>query len=338
MTVRHEDPLVSIITPVYNGESYLQECLESVLSQTYSRIEHIIVDNFSTDRTGEIVEKYRAKDGRIRVCRNEALLPIIANHNKAFRLISPDSKYCKVVSADDWLYPECIERMVELAEAHPSVGIVGSYQLSGGSDKWYVRNSGLPYSTTVIPGREICRSQLLGTLSVFGTPTSTLYRSDLVRGTDAFYPNATAEADTSACFEHLKHTDYGFVHQVLSYERLHRVRQTTESLELNAYVPAAIADCMVYGPSYMTRSELDERVQELLKIYYKYLAVSALKLRDARFWEYHKKRLHELGFPLDRIRLSKGVSLKLLSLLTSPKETIELFGRRMRSRVGAGAV
>ncbi len=67
---------------------------------------------------------------------NDSLLDIIANHNRAFCLSSPSSRYCKIVSADDWLFPECLERMVELAEAHPSVGIVGSYQLSGGGKSW----------------------------------------------------------------------------------------------------------------------------------------------------------------------------------------------------------
>src|ERR1700730_8463005 len=191
-TSRH--PLVSIVTPVYNGEPYLRECIESVLAQTYDNWEYIVVDNCSQDATPQILEEFAARDKRIRVFRNDTLLPIIANHNKAFGLISADSRYCKVVSADDWLLPECVARMVELAEKHPSVGIVGAYQLSGGSDRWYVRNHGLAYSKTVIPGREICRLQLLGKLSVFGNPTSDLYRADPVRSSAAFFPNDTAEA------------------------------------------------------------------------------------------------------------------------------------------------
>ncbi len=135
-------PLVSIVTPVYNGETYLTECIESVLSQTYQNWEYIILNNNSRDRTLEIAEEYRRRDSRIRIYSNDTLLPIIANHNKAFSLISAESKYCKVVSADDWLFPECLQRMVGLAEENPSVGIVGAYQLSGGEGIWYVRNSG----------------------------------------------------------------------------------------------------------------------------------------------------------------------------------------------------
>src|SRR3970040_1020431 len=101
-------PLVSVLTPVYNGAPYLRECIESVLSQTYSNWEYTIVNNCSTDQTLTIAEEYARKDTRIRVCSNAVLLDVISNHNRAFRLVSPDSKYCKVVSGDDWLFPECL--------------------------------------------------------------------------------------------------------------------------------------------------------------------------------------------------------------------------------------
>src|SRR5215471_7959294 len=110
MSLRDE-PLVSVVTPVYNGAAYLRECIESVLAQTYSNFEYIVVNNCSTDETLPIAEEYARKDKRIRVYSNDELLPIIANHNRTFRLISPQSKYCKQVSADDWIFPECLGRM-----------------------------------------------------------------------------------------------------------------------------------------------------------------------------------------------------------------------------------
>jgi glycosyltransferase involved in cell wall biosynthesis len=329
MSAQH-DPLVSVVTPVYNGEAYLRECIESVLSQTYSNLEYIIVNNCSRDRTLDIAEEYRLKDCRIRVYSNDTLLPIIDNHNRAFGLISPDSKYCKVVSADDWIFPECLDRMVTLAEEHPSVGIVGSYQLSGGEDIWYLRNDGLSYWRNVVPGRDLCRAHLLGMLKVLGNPTSTMYRSDLVRDTDRFYPNPTAEADTSACVKHLRHADFGFVHQVLSYERIHRERVTTASLETNAYVSAAISDCQAYGDWYLTKEERNARINELLGQYYAYLSASAFKLKGKTFWDHHVKRLHDLGFDLDVRRLSVGVARKLFDLLLNPKETVQMLLGRIR--------
>src|SRR2546422_5043747 len=124
-------PLVSVVTPVYNGEKYLAECIESVLAQTYQSWEYIIINNCSTDRSLEIAQSYAEKDARIRIHNNQEFVGREANENIAFRQITPESKYCKMVHADDWLFPECLMKMVELAEANPSVGIVGAYGLHG---------------------------------------------------------------------------------------------------------------------------------------------------------------------------------------------------------------
>ncbi len=174
-------PLVSVVTPVYNLAPFIGQCIESVWAQTYTNWEYTIVDNCSTDGTRAIAEKYALQDKRIKVHANETFLDIIANHNKAFGLISPVSKYCKQVSGDDWILPQCLERMVEIAEKNASVGIVGSYQVSGGGDLWCLRTYGLPYGVSAFSGREIGRLQLLGKLDVLGNPTSNFYRSDIVR-------------------------------------------------------------------------------------------------------------------------------------------------------------
>src|SRR5438045_9676799 len=112
MTATVVPPLVTVVTPVYNGAEYLQECIESVLAQTYTRWSYVIVDNASTDQTREIANAYAARDPRIRVLRNERFVRAIENYNIAFRQVAVDAAYCKVVAADDWLFPECLERMV----------------------------------------------------------------------------------------------------------------------------------------------------------------------------------------------------------------------------------
>jgi glycosyltransferase involved in cell wall biosynthesis len=320
----HDEPLVSIVTPVYNAAAYLKECLASVLAQTYSNWEYIIVNNCSTDDTLLIAEEYASNDRRIRVYSNDSLLDIIANHNRAFRLISSHSKYCKQVSADDWLFPECLARMVEVAEANPSVGIVGSYQLSGGGPdgrKWQVKWAELPYPSTVTPGRAACRSHLLGGPYVFGTPTSTLYRSDLVRAQKTFFPNSTANADTSACYKCLQQSDFGFVHQVLSFERIHGEAASAECRSLNSYHSSRLSDLVEYGPIYLSPQELGERKDESVASYYEFLGISVFHFRDKAFWDYHKRRLNECGYLFSRLRLTRAVVAKGLDLLLNPKRT-----------------
>jgi cellulose synthase/poly-beta-1,6-N-acetylglucosamine synthase-like glycosyltransferase len=91
------EPLVSIITPVYNGEKFIPECLESIRTQTYSNFEHIIVNNCSTDRTLEIAQDYASRDSRVRIHNNNEFVTALENHNIALKLISPESKYIKIV-------------------------------------------------------------------------------------------------------------------------------------------------------------------------------------------------------------------------------------------------
>jgi glycosyltransferase involved in cell wall biosynthesis len=183
MNPANSQPRVSIVTPMYNGVEYLEECIGSILGQTYQNWDYAIVDNCSTDGSMEIARRYAAKDSRIRVYENPRFLPAIANHNAALRQSSPISKYCKVVFADDWIFPECLEKMVAVAEEHPTAGIVGAYCLEGRQ----VICTGLPYSSQLVSGREICRRHLLENLYLFGSANTLLYRADLVRSNDPFF-------------------------------------------------------------------------------------------------------------------------------------------------------
>ncbi|MGA2515996.1 MAG: glycosyltransferase family 2 protein [Thermodesulfobacteriota bacterium] len=323
--IPESQPLVSVITPVYNMGQFLPECIESILMQTYKNFEYIIVNNCSTDNTLEIASAYAKKDSRVRVHTNNRFVGVIENHNIAFSLISPGAKYCKVVSADDFIFPDFIMRTVEVAEENPSVGIVGSYQLSGSIVKW----QGFPYPKAVLPGREICRRIFLGGDPTFGfgTPTSLLYRADLVRKSDEFYPNPSPHADTSACFKCLQESDFGFVYQVLSYERIHGETQSSKSADINRYAPAYLNDIIQYGPFYLTKQEFERKLKEDLNGYHGFLAVNMIRFRGKEFWDYHKGRLEELGHPVNFFELLRALVIKALRELLNPEQAIRKFRR-----------
>ena len=285
-------PLVWVVTPVYNGEPYLRECIESVLAQTYERWEYTILDNCSTDRTAEIVGEYVANDARIRLRQNTQFLPMIANGNAALRLIAAEAKYCKVVHADDALFPECLERMTDLAERHPSVAVVTSYALWGDE----VRHLGVPYPIEVVDGREICRSTLLGKSYVFGSPTSLLLRAAGVRVRDAFYNEQNLHADTEVCFELLADADLGFVHQILTRTRVHPDAMTTGSVKINTFHDAWLAMHIGYGPLYLDAREYRAILVKRLWRYAVFLAKAVVKarFRDPRFRRHHRAALGRL--------------------------------------------
>ncbi len=319
-------PLVSIVTPVYNGEKYLSECIESVLDQHYSNWEYIIVNNFSIDSTFDIASTYAKKDARIRIINNTKFVDVIENHNIAFKAISHESKYCKVVSADDWIYPECIERLVEVAEKYPSVGIVGCYIISNMG----VFAIDLPLNTTFFTGQEVCRKQLLG-VPIFKAPSSLLYRAEMIRGTEPYFVGSAPNADLDAFFRDLQYNDYGCVHQILSFERVHKEAITWGLVKFNSFLVDRLEFLVRYGPIYLSKQEYEKRMILLLNEYYEYLAERKVSFVNSQFWDYQKRRLSELGYQIDNIRLAKAVFHKIMDLLFNPKRSIEKIIKRLNA-------
>lgn len=326
----HEGSLISVVTPVFNGEPYLRDCIESVLAQTYTNWDYTIVNNCSTDRTLEIAREYAAKDRRIRIHNNETFARQIENHNIAFRQISPASKYCKVVAADDWLFPECLERMVGLAEQNPGVAIVGAYGLAGTRVVW----TGLPYPSSVVArGRDACRMRLLGGPYVFGTPSSVLFRCDIVRSRHAFYNESNLHADSEACFEFLGDHDFGFVHQVLTFVRVREDSLTSYSSQFNTYLPAVLHELVKYGQKYLSAEELQRRIAEHLRSYYDYLGEQVYYEPGREFWSFHRGKLAAAGHPLSARRLAWSAFRCGLRLALTPKQTAGGVLRRLRRLV-----
>jgi glycosyltransferase involved in cell wall biosynthesis len=330
----HDRPLVSVITPVFNGAAFLAECIESVLNQTYPNYEHIIINNCSTDHTLEIATSYARRDNRIHIHNNDTFVGVIDNHNIGFKLISTNSKYCKIVCADDFIFPDCVMRLVDAAEAHPSVGLVGSYSIAGKRVMW----DGLEYEKQVVDGREISRATLLGGPYVFGSPTSLLYRSDLIRKTKAFYPNSSPHADTTACYQSLEESDFGFVHQVLSYTRIHPDSQTSKSIKFGTIKLALIGDLTRFGPKYLSSAELERRLEELTDSYYRVLARAFVeRLGNKQVWQQQKDGLRELGLGFSRTRLWKTALLRGVALLAEPRHAVTVLRSMKRSeRDGEG--
>ena len=326
------ESLVTVLTPVYNGEKYLSECIESVLVQTYENWEYVIVNNCSTDRSLEIAQGYAKKDPRIRIHNNREFVDIIQNHNIAFQQIASESKYCKMVHADDWLFPDCITRMVDLAEANPTVGIVGAYGLNNSG----VKCIGLPYASTVVPGREVCRRTLLGGFYVFGSPTSNLIRSDLIQKRKRLYNESHIHADNEACFDLLQECDFGFVHQVLTYSRQHNEARTSLSVRFNSYLLGTLIILTKYGPIYLEKSEYEQCLRDYMDSYYRFLAESLLYRMDKELIDYHTSGLRSMGHPFSWAKLLAVLGLEVLDILGNPKNTLERLARRIRRFVREG--
>jgi glycosyltransferase involved in cell wall biosynthesis len=321
-------PLVSVVTPVYNGAKYLRACIESVVAQSHGKWDYTIVDNCSTDGSLAIAREFAEADPRVRVQSNREFVGAIANHNRALRAVSRDAKYCKLLSADDWMYEDCLARLVDVAERHPSVGIVGSYSATGADVRW----DGPPLGQEVLPGRDAVRGYLLGAIDSFWTPSTVLYRASLIRGTDAFFPGSAPSADLEASLDCLRTSDLGFVHQILSFERVHDEAATATVAATNSQLLDRLRILSHFGPEFLSATEQERRLNEQLAGYFGVLADGCFNFRDGAFWRLHKEGLAGLGYSIYDPRFAKAIGEKFLDLTLNPKATTEKIVRRMKSR------
>lgn len=113
---------VSVIMPVYNAEKYLREAIESILTQTFSDFEFLILNDGSTDHSIDIIRSYN--DSRIRIHSSGVNRGLIFQLNKGLNLSR--GKYIARMDADDISLPERLARQVEFLETHPEIGVLGT--------------------------------------------------------------------------------------------------------------------------------------------------------------------------------------------------------------------
>lgn len=306
------DPVFSVVTPVYNTEAYLAECIESVLAQTRGDFEYLVQDNRSTDGSRAIAESYARHDPRIRVITNETFLGQVPNYNQALARIAPGTRYVKIVQADDRLFPACLAEMGALMDAHPSVGLVSAYDLVGTR----VRGAALPLETPVLSGRDACRLFLLKDRFLFGSPTTVMYRADLVRSRVPFYAEGRYHEDSEAAFELLGGCDFGFVHQVLSFLR---VRPESISGAVRGNDPEPLDRLILvtrFGPRDLSPEENAACLADARRDYYRHLGAAWLERREDAYWEYHRKGLATIGETIRRGALLRQAAIELAARAT----------------------
>lgn len=199
---------VTVLMPVYNGERYLREAVESVLSQTYTDFEFLIIDDGSCDRTGDILASYH--DPRIRLIRNTVNLGMTTSLNKGLELAR--GKYIARMDCDDISLPQRLSRQVAFMEMHPEVGLCGSWAKTTGQaskDLWRY---------PVDP--EVIKCTLLFS-SILVHP-SVMFRRELFLKAGLLYNvNFKRAQDYELWVRAARHTVVTNIGEVLLYYRLH---------------------------------------------------------------------------------------------------------------------
>ncbi|MDT0631199.1 glycosyltransferase [Rubrivirga sp. S365] len=179
-------PRVSVLMAVYNGEQYLAEALDSVLAQTLSDIEIVVVDDASTDGTAAILADYAARDGRLVVLRNEENRKLAASLNRG--LAACRAPLVARADADDVNMPDRLEKQVAFLERHPEVGVLGSgfHRIGPGGE--YLYSKGYAEDHETIRARQLFSGSLLH--------PSVVFRADVVRGVGGYDESYWTAQDT----------------------------------------------------------------------------------------------------------------------------------------------
>lgn len=202
-----EEPFVSVIMPVRNGESFVADAIESVLRQSFTSFELIVVDDGSTDRTLEICHRYG--DRRVRIIRNVVPLGVPGSLNLA--IAEARGGYLARLDADDIALPDRLLKQVAFLEANPDYGIVGSWMETFGLRRRLVK---LPVSDLEI------RSTLLFR-NAFAHP-AVLFRKNWDSGGPGFYDEGYAAAQ-----------DYELWARISKLWRCHNIPQSLTGYRLH---------------------------------------------------------------------------------------------------------
>lgn len=231
---RTGEALVSIVVPVYNSQTYLERCIQSILSQTYEKIELIMIDDGSTDHSRNIIRRYEKKDKRIRyIYQNNQGVASARNRGIKFA----NGEYLLFVDSDDDIAPDMIAEMYkEYTTWQCDLVICGMIVRTAkhGKKRILSKNGGkicsAPYNSKQIT--ELYNNRLL-----FAIGTK-LYRSDIIKRHSISFHNQHYLEDITFCMEYLKYCQMFYVmkkafyfYDLVSENSLNKQNQLTDQME-----------------------------------------------------------------------------------------------------------
>lgn len=217
-----QDSLISVIVPVYNVEKYLSRCVDSILDQTYEKLEIILVDDGAKDSSGKICDEYAEKDSRIKVIHKENG-GLSSARNTGIDAATGD--YLAFVDSDDWIEQDMYEKMLGLVEKH-GVKLVcaGRYDVDSETDQ---KTIGLcPPKEELISGQELARRIFIWD-NIDSAAVDKLYHASLFQGIR--YPLGVVCEDVPTTYRIALNTERVAMCPVPMYNYYHRPGSITSA-------------------------------------------------------------------------------------------------------------
>lgn len=261
-----ENPLVSICIPTYNGQKFLEACLDSVVNQTYKNIEIIIVDDRSKDNTIEIIERYTAKDSRIKLYCNEINLGLVGNWNKCLEFAT--GEWIKFLFQDDFFTSDCIEIMVNSLSDSDEIVTSGRRLILDESldaaTKKYSINETLTFEKLGIISNEpvYITPQKIAKFIVdniyinfIGEPTVIMFKKEVVKELGTFNPDLIQICDLEYFLRIACNYGIKYIPQPLTYFRVHKGSASTSNFSAREFLmmnsdPIIMVNQLLYAETF----------------------------------------------------------------------------------------
>lgn len=321
--------MISIIIPVYNVEKYLEQCVDSLLNQTYSNTEIILVDDGSTDGSGAICDKYKELDARVVVIHKENAGPGYAR-NTGLEVAQGD--YVVFADSDDYADEQMIEELFKTRQKHKADTCIGGYIKVKDNGEVFLENS---YLEQVYQNEECVQlllARMIGSIpersdAIRQQVWNVLYSMDIIRRNDIKFPSEREyySEDLMFDFRYFQHSSC----VVLSPTMYYRYRENPDSFTLKYNPDKFNASKKVYRALLIQISEMNFLDQTVLRVQRSFLVairacvhqenttISKLNYKTAKRNLMNicsDKDLQELmyNYPIKRMELKQRVFCELL--------------------------
>lgn len=236
-----DKPLISVCLPCYNGGKYISQCIESILPQSYSNLEIVIIDDCSTDNTCDIIDQY--KDERIRVIENNKNIGLVNNWNKCVHLSRGD--WVKFVFQDDIIEKNCIAKLFKVASEGFDLVACNRNFIFDSSVSQEIKNNYLSNKkiiesifnkSNILIGDDFCNAILrYPYCNLLGEPTVTLINKRLFSKYGFFNANLIQDCDSEFWVRVGIHAGVAFIPEELASFRVHSNSATARNSNLYSF-------------------------------------------------------------------------------------------------------
>ena len=274
-------PMISVCVPTYKGTQYLKDCLNSILEQSFTNFELLIIDDCSGDNTVDIAQEYAAEDQRIRIIVNESNLGLVGNWNRCVELAQ--GKWIKFVFQDDLIAPNCLEKMLTAAGTETNIiackrDFIFEAGIPQNERNYYLNLPSLDESfanVREISAQDYCQTILNYISRIYlnfvGEPTTVMLRRSIFYRLGFFNPYLIQACDIEFWHRVCIHTGITFVPETLATFRIHEnsttnINQESRNYRKNTLEWLIILHDFVYHPNYTPLRDAANKCQPQINL------------------------------------------------------------------------